>query len=121
MNDKLYVIGGFNLEYPTDRFTLNAPYTYSAVNEQYTPFGYGTVPFSVYVVSPENTSYNSSSVSLAFTVNKPALWMGYSLNGQETATVTDNTSIIGLSSGLHNVTICAKGTFENTCTSETIA
>jgi N-acetylneuraminic acid mutarotase len=119
VNDKLYVIGGFTLEFPTDRFTLNPSYIFSAVNEQYTPFGYGTVPPAVSVVSPENKTYTSSNVSLAFTVNKPAVWMGYSLDGQENVIITGTTSIAGLTSGLHNISVYAKDSFENTGTSET--
>jgi hypothetical protein len=53
-------------------------------------------------------------------VNKPAVWMGYSLDGQETVTVTGNTSIAGLSNGLHNVTVYAKDAFENMGISETM-
>jgi hypothetical protein len=44
IDDKLYIIGGFTMEFPIDRFTLNAIYKYKAVDEQYTPFGYGTGP-----------------------------------------------------------------------------
>jgi len=40
VNDMLYVIGGFTIAFPTDKFTLNPSITYSAVNEQYTPIGY---------------------------------------------------------------------------------
>jgi hypothetical protein len=120
VNDRLYVIGGFTLEFPTDRFTLNPSYTFSAVNQQYTPFGYETVPPAVAVVSPENKTYAANHVSLAFAVNKPALWMGFSLDGQETVTITGNMTIAELTGGLHNVTIYAKDTFENTGASETV-
>jgi N-acetylneuraminic acid mutarotase len=119
VNDKLYLIGGFTIEFPTDRFTLNPSYTYSTANQEYTPFGYGTAP-KVAVVSPENKTYAANNVSLAFTVNKPAVWFGYSLDGQETVTITGNASLTGLSSGLHNITVYAKDTFENIGASETI-
>jgi N-acetylneuraminic acid mutarotase len=121
VDDLLYVIGGFTTEFRTDRFTLNPIYTYSAVNQQYTPFGYGTVPLVVSVVSPENKTYAANNVSLAFTLNKPAVWMGYSLDGQETVTVTGNTTLNALSNGLHNITVYAKDEFENTGVSETIS
>jgi N-acetylneuraminic acid mutarotase len=121
VDDLLYVIGGFTTEFRTDRFTLNPIYTYSAVNQQYTPFGYGTVPLVVSVVSPENKTYDTSSVPLTFAVNKPALWMGYSLDGQETVTVTGNTTLTALSNGLHTLTVYAKDMFENTGTSEIIS
>jgi hypothetical protein len=74
----------------------------------------------VQVVSPENMTYASSNVSLAFTVNKQVSWMGYSLDGQETVTVTGNTTLTGLQNGLHNITVYAKDTFENTGASETV-
>ena len=111
VDDILYAIGGDRGGYFT---IINA-------NEQYTPFGYGTVPPDVRVVSPENKTYTSSNVSLAFIVNKPALWMGYSLDGQDNVTITSNTTLTGLSSGLHNITVYAKDEFENTGASETIS
>jgi energy-converting hydrogenase Eha subunit A len=121
VNDKLYVIGGGYLQYIIiSGYIVPSFYSASAVNEQYTPFGYGTVPPAVHVVSPENTNYTSSNVSLAFTVNKPAVWMGFSLDGQDNVTITGNTTLSELSSGLHNVTVYAKDEFENTGASETI-
>ena len=54
-------------------------------------------------------------------MSKPALWMGYSLDGLDNVTVTGNTTLAGLSSGLHNVTVYAKDTFENGAASETVA
>jgi hypothetical protein len=89
-------------------------------NQQYTPYEYGTVPPVVSVVSPENENYTSSNVSLAFTVNKPAVRLGYSLDGQEAVTVTGNTTLSGLRSGLHNVTVYAKDAFGNEGVSDTI-
>ena len=41
VGDQAYLIGGFTLEFPSDKLTLNAKYTYSASNDQYTPIGYG--------------------------------------------------------------------------------
>jgi hypothetical protein len=117
VDDKLYAIGGYTF----DNSPNNGKVTVSAVNEQYTPFGFGTVPPAVHVFSPENKDYTSSSVSLAFMVNKPVVWLGYSLDGQETVTITGNTTIAGLTNGLHNVTVYAKDAFENTGASETIA
>ena len=91
------------------------------MNEQYTPFGYGTIPPVVDVVSPENQRYNVTSVLLDFTVNKAVSWMGYSLDGQETFTITGNTTLSGLSNGLHNVTVYARDEFENMGASETVS
>jgi len=107
VNDKLYAIGG------TDG------YNDSAVNEEYTPIGYGTIP-TVSVVSPENKMYDVNNVSLTFTVSKPTSWIGYSLDGQQNVTIKGNTTIAELSNGLHNVTVYANDTLGNTGMSETI-
>jgi parallel beta-helix repeat protein len=100
IGDTPYIIDADN----TDRYPLMAPWGAPAV----------------FVVHPENKTYASSSVSLAFTVNKPTQWVGYTLDGQETITVTGNTTIAGLSNGLHNITVYAKDTFENAGASETV-
>ncbi|MCW4044159.1 MAG: hypothetical protein NWE94_01410, partial [Candidatus Bathyarchaeota archaeon] len=121
-NDILYVIGGFTQTYLD--FPYSIPYgpsvTPYASNEQYTPFGFGAVPPVVAVLSPETKNYASGGVSLVFTVNKPVSWMGYSLDGQDNVTVAGNTTLAGLTAGLHNVTVYAKDEFENTGASETI-
>ena len=115
VNDMLYMIGGYTLDnYPLGYVTV------SAVNEQYTPMGYGTVPPIVDVVLPEKQTYNSTNVSLVFTVNKPVNWTGYSLDGQDNVTVTGNATLSELSNGLHNVTVYARDELENTGASETI-
>jgi len=111
VNDQIYAIGGIQGMYSS---RLNT-------NQQYTPIGYGTIPPEVVVVSPENTTYTSSSVSLVFTVNKPAVWLGYSLDGQETVTINGNTTISGLTNGVHNVTVYARDEFGNTGVSETVS
>jgi len=113
VNDKLYAIGGFPY------WALGG--SVCPENEEYTPLGYGTVPPVVSVVSPDNKTYNATSVDLVFAVNKPALWMCYSLDGQETVTINGNTTLSGLSNGLHNITVYARDEFENTGASETIS
>ena len=112
VNDILYAIGGtpmFNL--PLDNY---------AVNEQYTPFGFGTVPPTISIVSPENKTYTANNVSLTFTVSEPTSWIGYSLDGQANVTITGNTTLTGLSDGSHNLIVYAKDTAGNTGASETI-
>ncbi len=114
VNDRLYAIGGF--VYCVLGFI--AP---SAVNEQYTPFGYGTVPPVVAVLSPENDkAYNVSDVSLVFAVNRPVVWLGYSLDGQDKVTITGNITLAGLANGLHNVTVYARDEFGNMGASEAV-
>jgi N-acetylneuraminic acid mutarotase len=120
LNDKIYAIGGITTIFPSDLFSpLYPTITTYATNEVYTPFGYGTVPPVIDVVSPGRQAYNASSVSLVFTVNKQVNWTGYSLDGEETVTITGNTTIIGLANGVHNVTVYAKDALGNVGVSET--
>jgi len=113
VDDIFYAIGG----YPRSAYTVNP----TALNEQYTPFGYGTAPPVIDVASPVNQTYNASSVSLDFMLNKPVAWMGYSLDGQDNVTVNGNVTIDGLSNGLHNVTVYARDELGNTGVSETVS
>jgi N-acetylneuraminic acid mutarotase len=113
VDDKLYVIGGYTSK--SGDFTIS-----SAVNEVYTPFGYGTVPPLVSVGSPANKTYNTTSVDLVFRVNKPTVWLGYSLDGKGNITITGNTTLSGLSIGLHNITVYARDEGDNMSASETM-
>jgi len=120
VDDIIYVIGGYRATYSDINDWVYGPQiTEYATNDQYTPVGYGTVPPVIDVVSPRSHTYNESSVSLVFTVNKPVNWTGYSLDGQETVTMTGNATLEGLANGVHNVTVYAKDTFGNTGASET--
>jgi hypothetical protein len=127
VNEKFYIIGGFIIERaenPSSQWILdfNPQEVYTALNEEYTPVDYGTVPPEIFVLSPENSmSYNSRIVSLNFTVNKPTDWLGYSLDRQEYVTISGNTTISNLPSGLHNVTVYANDAYGNVGTSETVA
>jgi hypothetical protein len=114
VDDVFYVIGGYV------KTSQDGSVTPVAVNEQYTPIGYGTVPPEVKVVSPVSQTYNESSVSLVFTVNKQVNWTGYSLDGQDNVTVTGNATLSGLTNGLHNVTVYAEDTFGNVGASEMV-
>ncbi len=106
VDDVLYVVGGSsNLQ------VLDA-------NERYTPVGYGAV---LSVASPQNNStYASGNIALTYSVNSSALQLSYSLDGLETVTLSANTTLTGLSSGLHNVTVYATDPFGNTDAIETI-
>jgi hypothetical protein len=121
VNDLIYVIGGFSETYqnfPED--WINGPkVTIYDLNEQYTPFGYGTVPPAITVHSPMNLNY-SGIVDLNFTTNRPVDWVGYSLDGQYNVTVNGNTSLSGLAVGLHNVTVYANDSLGNVGSSETV-
>jgi len=121
LNDKIYAVGGSTSVFSGFDSPPGFTVTRYATNEVYTPFGYGTAPPVVDVVSPVNQTYNESSVSLVFTVNKPVNWMGYSLDGQDNVTIKGNTTLGGLPNGLHNVTVYARDELENTGASETVS
>ena len=114
VNDVLYAIGGYS--YTSG---IHGTVTPTAVNEQYFPLGYG-VPPEINVVSPVDQQYNGSSVSLIFTVDEQVSWVGYSLDWVKNVTVVGNTTLAGLSNGLHSLVVYANDTFGNMATSETL-
>ena len=128
VNDKLYLIGGRVWAFPF--FDVLFDLTPSAANDVYTPAGYGT-PDPAYLLehtlpkisieSPLNQTYNDSSVTITFTVNKNITSASYSLDGQQNVTITDNNTIANLPNGLHNITVYAQDMFENIGSSQTIS
>ena len=88
--------------------------------------GFSSVSFTfdalpkISVLSPTNQRYNDSNVPLNLVVNKPVNWTGYSLDGKQNVTITGDTSLSGLPSGIHNITVYAKDLFGNIGASETI-
>lgn len=60
VHDLLYVIGGFNTQFSNSP-DLNPIYAFSHVNELYTPLGYGTVPQTTAIISPENVEPKANS------------------------------------------------------------
>ena len=116
VDDTFYVIGGHKYIW------VPGNYTTLAVNEQYTPIRYENSPPSVNVVSPENSTYAVTAVSVVFTVDKQTVWMGYSLDGQDNVTVTEKRiNLTDLTDGLHTITVYATDTSGNTGVSETIS
>jgi hypothetical protein len=122
-DDCIYAIGGFS------QINANNYMEPTNANEQYIPFGYGTpdptyvletTPLKVDVLSPISQTYKESSFCINFTVNKPVALVYYSLDGKDNVTIKGNTTLTGLSDGMHNLTVYAMDTFGNTGTSETI-
>jgi N-acetylneuraminic acid mutarotase len=107
MNDVLYAIGGYN--------GWMAGYS---DNQQYIPFGYGTIPL---ISSPENNgNYTSSSVPLTFELSVEALSLSYSLDGGVKVPLVGNTTLNGLADGEHVLTIYATDDKGNTSALQTI-
>jgi hypothetical protein len=90
IGDSAYVINANNI----DRYPLMYPW--------------GAPDVSVY--SLQNVTY-SGGVPLDFTVNKPTSWIGYSLDGFDNVTIMGNTTLTGISSGFHNITVYALDLF----------
>ena len=65
-------------------------------------------------------AYAISDFPLNFTVNESVSQISYVLDGQENVTVAGNTTLIGLTSGAHNVTVYATDEAGNTGASETM-
>jgi N-acetylneuraminic acid mutarotase len=122
VDDLIYVIGGITITFPvpTGKTNPTSITTMFSTVEQYTPFGYGTVPPQVSVVSPENLNATTKSVALNFTINRPVDWIGYSLDAQDNVTMKGNITLAELPTGLHNITVYANDTFGNMGASETI-
>jgi len=70
-------------------------------------------PPIISILSPKNEKYETSEVSLTFMVNEPNSWLGYSIDGQDTLTITGNTTLSGLTSGEHTLTVYATDTSGN--------
>jgi hypothetical protein len=126
-NDLLYVIGG--VTFTGDLNGDISSETEYALNEQYTPIGYGTpdpnyvlghTPPQISLLSPLNQTYSTSSVGLVFSVDKDVNWTAYSLDGQQNITVTGNTTLTGLPNGLHNIAVYANDTYGNIGSSQTV-
>jgi nitrous oxidase accessory protein NosD len=100
-----------------DRYPLMAPFDIDSVQLDLSEW---MSPPSVHLISPENTTYASANVALEFTVSKQTSWMGYSLNGEANITITENTTLLGLSYGSHNITVYAKDIVGRSGASETI-
>jgi hypothetical protein len=76
---------------------------------------------NVTVVSIENKTYDSANVPLDFAVNESVSRIAYSLDGKENVSIAGNSTLTGLSNGVHNVTVYAWDEAGNVAVSETMA
>ncbi len=96
-----------------DRYPLLEPFTSATYLLQ-------TTPPKIGVLSPTNLTYTESNVSLVFTVDKHVAWAFYSLDGEQNVTISGNTTLTGVSSGSHSITVYANDTYGNIAASETV-
>ena len=64
-------------------------------------------PLLITISSPENKTYETGDISLIFSVNEPVSWIGYSLDDQDEVAITGNSTLSGLSIGVHNLVVFA--------------
>jgi hypothetical protein len=124
VNDTIYAVGGLLISYTYDstgKYIQSSQATPTNINEQYIPLDYGTLHPEIRISSPQNQSYNSSSIFLDFHTDQPILKPSYSLDGNQNVTIAGNFTIVNLSNGLHNLTIYATDTFGNMGASQTIS
>ena len=82
---------------------------------------YGTLfAYKLKVFSPENKTYSSSDVELDFSLNGSASQISYSLDGQKNVTIAGTSTLTGLLSGEHSLTVYATDEAGNIGVSETI-
>jgi hypothetical protein len=78
-------------------------------------------PPKISFISPQVENYTVSDVPLNFTVDNPISQIAYSLDAKENVTVAGNTTLTGLSNGVHNITVYVNDTYGGTGKSETIS
>ncbi len=78
------------------------------------------LPPTIVVLSPANATYDTTNVSLIFTVDEPTDWIGYSLDGAANVTITGNTTLTSLSYGSHRIVVYANDTHGNMGSSNTV-
>jgi hypothetical protein len=79
-----------------------------------------TRPPQVSVLGLDNNTFSASEVPLNFALNETAAEIKYCLDGQENVTITGNTTLTGLATGDHSLTVYAVDEAGNAGSSETI-
>jgi hypothetical protein len=70
-------------------------------------------PPRITVLSIENKTYYTPELPLNFTVDESTSWRGYSLDGQDNASIAGNTTLKGLACGSHSLVVYANDTVGN--------
>jgi N-acetylneuraminic acid mutarotase len=104
--DVLYAIGGYDGT------------NWVNTNEKYTPVGYGTVAPKIQITSPRNETYQQ--VSITWTINKEADWIGYAVDGGKNVTLHAPIRIASLPQGNHRITLYANDSLGNMGVSNTV-
>ncbi len=74
-----------------------------------------TVQFSIAISLPKNQTYEQlDDIDIRFSVNAPADWVGYSLDGSANVTLTGNTTFSVPGEGQHTMEVYANDSYGNT-------
>lgn len=122
VNDKVYMMGGNSYNYSTNekgKFSIEE--VMNDGNEEYTPFGYGAIPPTVSVLSPQNGTVVTDNLALNFSVSRPDVLVTYCLDGGENrVTAIGNITLNQLTRGSHTITVYSRDSFGNEGAPETI-
>jgi len=75
---------------------------------------------SISLLSPRSENRASADVALNFILSKPVEHISYSLDGKDNVTINGNTTLNGLTSGVHSITVYACDATGNMGASETV-
>jgi hypothetical protein len=95
------------------------PYGIHRESQSSVYFTIDTIPPDISFLSIENKTYQTADLQLNIVTNEPIL-LKYSLDNQANVTSADNTTIAGLTDGMHSLTIYATDIAGNAAPSETI-
>jgi hypothetical protein len=83
-------------------------------------FTVDSIPPNVSILAPVDKTYNTAEVRLDFTVNEPVSWMGYSIDGLTSVTLTGNTTLRSQVEGMFSLTVYARDAAGNLGISEPV-
>jgi hypothetical protein len=126
--DKGFIFLHWKISNATRTTTLQKNPTSIAIGYPYRDsFGYRVTVQAVFqsiapkitLSSPQNLTYNESSITLVFSTDKAVNWTAYSLDGGQNVTITGNSTINGMTNGIHNVIVYANDSLGNVGASQT--
>ena len=71
------------------------------------------LPPIITILSPQNLTYMTRTVSSISIIDEPTYWMGYCLDGQSNVTIDENTTLTDLSEGTHTILVYSNDTLGN--------
>jgi hypothetical protein len=98
----------------------NIWYTFGMTTVSVITFAVDTATPRVTISSAKNKTYTISDVPLKFVTSEIGAQIAYALDGQKNVTIDGNTTLTGLTTGAHNLTVYAWDAAGNVGASETI-